>query len=108
MTIVVPVLITNCQLSQKWNSGPTAAQRTITKAAPRNAHLDPNHVDAWVEKRPKESLLLMVASSLGFVATTTRFFAMNTRSLMQPEKYRFVEQSAYKRNRQFRDRQPKA
>ncbi len=39
--MVVPVLITSCQLSEKWNRGPVNAQRRTTSEATRNAHGDP-------------------------------------------------------------------
>src|SRR6476659_7827987 len=37
VTIVVPVLITSCQVSLKPNSGPVTAQATMTAAATVNA-----------------------------------------------------------------------
>src|SRR5690349_12398117 len=38
VTMVVPVLITSCQVSLKWKIGPITAQATITAAAAANAH----------------------------------------------------------------------
>jgi len=31
--MVVPVLMTSCQVSEKWNSGPVSAQATMTSTA---------------------------------------------------------------------------
>ncbi len=49
VTIVVPVLITSCQVSEKPNSGPVAAQTTTTSAAVRNAQGDPTALEVRCE-----------------------------------------------------------
>ena len=36
VTIVVPVLMTNCQVSLKWNSGPVTIQTAMTQTARTN------------------------------------------------------------------------
>ncbi len=41
MTIVVAVLITNCQVSEKWKRGPAAAQTASVTQANRKAHGEP-------------------------------------------------------------------
>ena len=38
VTIVVPVLITSCQVSEKWKIGPVTSQTTITARRAANAH----------------------------------------------------------------------
>ncbi len=44
MTIVVPVLMTSCQVSLKWKSGPVTAQSRMTRTASPN-------VTGWPEAR---------------------------------------------------------
>ncbi len=39
--MVVPVLITSCQLSEKWKRGPVAAHASTTAVAIRNARCVP-------------------------------------------------------------------
>lgn len=41
--MVVSVLITNCQFSEKWNSGPTAAQASTVSNAAQNTNGEPAH-----------------------------------------------------------------
>ena len=51
--MVVPVLMTSCQVSEKWNNGPVAPQ-TITKlAAIENAEVEPENFVMAPAKRPK-------------------------------------------------------
>src|SRR5690242_15129216 len=38
VTMVVPVLITSCHVSEKWKIGPVTSQTTITITASANAH----------------------------------------------------------------------
>src|ERR1700733_7767056 len=65
VTIVVPVLITSCQVSEKWKIGPSMAQITMTNPAPANAHLDPNHPDAEAANCPNQSFEVRVCISRG-------------------------------------------
>ena len=58
--MVVPVFITSCQVSEKWKTGPMAAQRTIMMPAPANAHFDPNHPEAEAANFPKASFVVRV------------------------------------------------
>src|SRR6185503_2792756 len=46
VTMVVPVLITSCQVSEKPNSGPVAAQTSTVAQAAKNAVGDPARVEA--------------------------------------------------------------
>jgi len=39
--MVVPVLMTSCQVSEKWNNGPVTAHATMIKVAATNANGDP-------------------------------------------------------------------
>lgn len=39
--MVVPVLMTNCHVSEKWNIGPVAAHTTTTKSANKNTDAEP-------------------------------------------------------------------
>lgn len=39
--MVVPVLITYCQFSEKWNIGPRQAQTSTVTSAPQKASGDP-------------------------------------------------------------------
>src|SRR5262245_33585546 len=41
--IVVPVLMTSCQVLEKWNTGPRIAQRTTTASASMKAFVVPVH-----------------------------------------------------------------
>lgn len=41
--MVVPVLMTSCQVSEKANNGPVVAQTAITPTATPNAHEPPAH-----------------------------------------------------------------
>ena len=43
--MVVPVLMTSCQVSEKLNTGPVRAQTTMISAAPRNTDALPVQVD---------------------------------------------------------------
>jgi hypothetical protein len=55
VTIVVPVLMTSCHVSENRKIGPVTAQTTMTVMARRNAHFDPSQNDALAAKRPKRS-----------------------------------------------------
>lgn len=59
VTIVVPVLITNCQVSEKLNIGPEINQITIEIAASINTPADPASVDARDEILRKCSFILV-------------------------------------------------
>ena len=43
--IVVPVLMTSCQVSLNWNSGPVVAHTTTIRIAPRKTVAEPAQVD---------------------------------------------------------------
>ena len=51
VTIVVPVLMTSCQVSEKPNSGPVKAQAMTTASATPKAHDVPTHSVRAREKR---------------------------------------------------------
>src|SRR5262245_30863092 len=51
--MVVPVLITSCQVSEKWKSGPVAAQITTTASATMKAQVLPVQRMTRSEKRSK-------------------------------------------------------
>jgi hypothetical protein len=63
VTIVVPVLITSCQLSEKPKSGPTTAQAMTVPAAMVNAGGLPTTSETQVATFPKYAR--MTASSIG-------------------------------------------
>src|SRR5688572_2357339 len=56
VTMVVPVLMTSCQVSEKWNTGPVTAQMTSTAAAMMKAHGLPTRVDTLWENLRNTSL----------------------------------------------------
>jgi hypothetical protein len=60
VTMVVPVFITSCQVSEKWKIGPTVAQMTIMAPAPANAHFDPSHPEAEAANFPNASFVVSV------------------------------------------------
>src|SRR4051812_22726851 len=41
VTMVVPVLMMSCQVSEKWKAGPVIAHTTMIAIAPTNAHGEP-------------------------------------------------------------------
>jgi hypothetical protein len=53
VTIVVPVLITSCQVSEKWKSGPVMPQTRIVPSARPNAGTLPENRVAAEAKRSK-------------------------------------------------------
>ena len=56
VTTVVPVLMTSCQVSLKWKSGPLAPQARTTRSASRNARGLPTASDAAKASLAKRSL----------------------------------------------------
>lgn len=46
VTVIVPVLIRSCQVPEKWNRGPVAAQITISAQARTDAR--PAACEAWL------------------------------------------------------------
>jgi hypothetical protein len=58
VTIVVPVLIISCHVSEKWKMGPVAAHTWIMEIAPRKAHFDPSHPEAEAANLPNASPLV--------------------------------------------------
>ncbi len=53
--MVVPVLITNCQVSEKPKTGPVAAQTIIVRSATTEAHGEPTVWDVLCAKMWKMS-----------------------------------------------------
>src|SRR5713226_4189385 len=60
VTIVVPVLMTNCHVSEKWNSGPVIPQTIITDRARMNAIDVPVAFVALSENRSRIWLSLLL------------------------------------------------
>jgi hypothetical protein len=58
--MVVPVLITNCQVFEKWNRGPVTAHIAMIRMAPIKAHFEPSHPDAEAANLPNRSLFVSV------------------------------------------------
>ena len=65
VTMVVPVLMTSCQVSEKSKSGPVIAQTTITVTARMNAQGDPVASDVALAKDRKRSLIVPPTESGG-------------------------------------------
>src|SRR5574338_273384 len=65
VTIVVPVLMTSCQVSLKWKSGPLTAHATITKTAMPKVTGCPEARAVALAKRVKDSEIGMVQHALG-------------------------------------------
>src|SRR4051812_24651666 len=57
VTIVVPVFITSCQVSEKWKIGPVTAHVTIRSPAHTKAIFDPIQDEAQAAKRPNRSVV---------------------------------------------------
>src|SRR4051812_29124735 len=55
VTIVVPVLMMSCQVSEKPKIGPVTAQAMMTTTASTNAHGEPTALDVACAKRRKSS-----------------------------------------------------
>jgi hypothetical protein len=55
--IVVPVLITSCQVSENWKSGPVNAQARITATAKINTSGEPTIMDVFVANLLKRSFI---------------------------------------------------
>src|ERR1044071_3532313 len=53
VTMVVPVLMTSCQVSEKWKIGPLTSQMTMTATAMMNAAVEPVFRVAAAAKRSK-------------------------------------------------------
>src|SRR3954452_7461857 len=53
VTIVVPVLMTNCQVSENWKSGPLMPHATTTPAANRKVEARPAASEVLLAKSPK-------------------------------------------------------
>jgi hypothetical protein len=68
VTMVVPVLMTSCQVSEYRKIGPVTAHKTMINPAAAKAHFDPNHPDAEAANLPNQSLVI-----LDFVSTGTSF-----------------------------------
>ena len=66
VTIVVPVLITSCQVSENWNNGPLTAQTSTNTQAVANANGLPAAFDMLCAIRPKD---FDMASERGLVKT---------------------------------------
>src|SRR3954470_13169166 len=64
VTMVVPVLITSCHVSEKLKIGPVTAQTTMISAASRNAHGDP--ADVAMVAANLRNISFMTRSSLIF------------------------------------------
>src|SRR5262245_58345545 len=56
VTIVVPVLMISCQVSEKWKYGPSTAQAMMTATARKNVYGRPTTWAVWLAKRPNHSL----------------------------------------------------
>src|SRR5256885_754689 len=56
VTMVVPVLMTSCQVSENLKYGPATAHNTTTRHAPMKTHVRPVHSVAVREKRSNRSL----------------------------------------------------
>src|SRR5262249_43321288 len=66
VTIVVPVLITSCHVSEKPKRGPVASHSTMDPAATAKAQLDPEYFVALVERRSSALLIrLLIADPVG-------------------------------------------
>src|SRR5271155_4410197 len=65
VTMVVPVFMTSCQVSEKWNKGPVIPQTTIIITATANAHLDPSQPEAVAANFPNQSLIVLTFTSNG-------------------------------------------
>src|SRR5881275_345856 len=61
VTIVVPVLITSCQVSEKWKKGPVAIQTRITSVASAKAQELPLQAVARRENRSSHLLITWIA-----------------------------------------------
>src|SRR5271163_3852041 len=70
VTMVVPVFMTSCQVSEKWNKGPVIPQTTIIIMATANAHLDPSQPEAVAANFPNQSLVVLTFTSNGTVLIT--------------------------------------
>jgi hypothetical protein len=57
VTIVVPVLMISCQVSEKWNIGPLIAHPTMTITAMINAHDEPTICDVFDENFRNRSFI---------------------------------------------------
>src|SRR5258706_749172 len=58
VTIVVPVLMTNCQVSEKWNNGPVIPHIKMITRATINAHGEPTTTEVLLENFLKKSFML--------------------------------------------------
>jgi hypothetical protein len=73
--MVVPVLMTNCQVSENWKSGPLMPHTTTTPAANRKVEARPAASEVWLAKSPKnfeieDGSCLMISA---FAPTTMLF-----------------------------------
>ncbi len=67
VTIVVPVLITSCQVSEKPNSGPLTAQTTMTRHAITNVEARPAACDVALATLAKNLAILWGVSGLSCI-----------------------------------------
>src|SRR5437870_11931059 len=68
VTIVVPVLITSCQVSEKPNYGSVTSQATMISAAARKAIGCPAACEVHLEKREKGDVLWGASIASGLEA----------------------------------------
>src|SRR3984885_7184980 len=64
VTMVVPVLITSCQVSEKWNAYPEAPQTKMTSTAQEKAHFDPSQPEANAANLPNQSFVVRILTSV--------------------------------------------
>src|SRR5579871_6305335 len=71
VTIVVPVLITSCHVSEKPKIGPEIAHATMTNAAPINAHELPDHWATRVAPAANHACIVTLISDMDGVSKHT-------------------------------------
>src|SRR5271156_2723853 len=67
VTMVVPVLMTSCHVSEKRKSGPVIPQTTMIMAAAANAHLEPSQPEARAANLPNQSFVVRTFTSIGML-----------------------------------------
>jgi hypothetical protein len=78
VTMVVPVLMTSCQVSEKWKTGPVTAQTRMIRVAPAKAHVEPSQPEAEAANLPNQSFVVRAFTSNGisFIFASEEIFKL--------------------------------
>src|SRR5947209_17258191 len=84
VTIVVPVLMTSCQVFEKPKSGPLPAQMRITTNASRNAQADPTIAAVCSANRRKNICMSIYPSVYGPAISVPRLAVHEVALILDP------------------------